>query len=88
MRDPDDTSVETLLRACEIGAAEGLRFVYAGNIPGAVGRWENTYCPGCGSLLIERHGFRILQQRVEKGACPDCTRAIPGFWKAPAAVRA
>ncbi len=84
MTDPDNTSVDTLLRACEIGKAEGLRFIYAGNIPGAVGRWENTYCPGCGVLLIERYGFRVLQQRVENGACPDCARAIPGFWKAPA----
>jgi pyruvate formate lyase activating enzyme len=81
MTEPGDTSVATLLRAAEIGAAEGLRFVYAGNLPGRVGRWENTYCPGCGELLIERHGFRILRNRVGDGHCPKCARAIPGRFR-------
>jgi pyruvate formate lyase activating enzyme len=84
MTGPDNTDVRTLLRAAEIGAREGLRFVYAGNIPGQVGRWENTWCPGCGALLVERRGFRVLQNRVAAGACPDCRRAIPGYWAAPA----
>jgi len=82
MTGPDNTNVATLLRAAEIGRKEGLRFVYAGNIPGGVGKWENTYCPGCGALLIERYGFRVLANRVASGACPDCSRAIPGFWAA------
>ena len=84
MTGPDNTQVSTLLRAAEIGAREGLRFVYAGNIPGQVGRWENTYCPGCRALLVERRGFRVLQNRVSAGACPECRRTIPGFWEAPA----
>jgi pyruvate formate lyase activating enzyme len=83
MTDPENTSVETLLRACAIGAAAGLRFVYAGNIPGGVSRWENTYCPGCGAMLVERVGYRIVQNRLLRGACPDCSRAIPGFWEVP-----
>ena len=74
----------TLLRAAEIGAAAGLRFVYAGNLPGRVGRWEHTWCPGCGALLIERFGFRILANRLSAGACPDCRRPVPGFWEADA----
>jgi pyruvate formate lyase activating enzyme len=82
---PRNTDVATLLRAAEIGASEGLRFVYAGNLPGSVGRWENTYCPQCHALLIERRGFRILQNRVADGSCPDCRRVIPGFWAAPKA---
>jgi pyruvate formate lyase activating enzyme len=85
MTDPDDTDVATLLRAAEIGAREGLRFVYAGNIPGHVGRWENTYCPACRALLIERWGFRVRANRVVDGRCPDCAREIPGFWKLPPA---
>src|SRR5260370_1398946 len=56
MTDPDNTTPETLIRACEIGAAAGLKFVYAGNLPGRVGRWEDTYCPDCGDRLIERSG--------------------------------
>jgi pyruvate formate lyase activating enzyme len=85
MTEPGNTRVASLLRASEIGAAEGLRFVYAGNLPGQVGRWENTYCPGCGELLIERYGFRVLRNRVGEGHCPKCARAIPGFWSVPAA---
>lgn len=84
MTDPENTSVATLLRAAEIGRTAGLRFVYAGNIPGRVGRWENTYCPGCSALLVERVGYRIMQNRLVRGACPDCGRAIPGFWDVPA----
>jgi AmmeMemoRadiSam system radical SAM enzyme len=87
MTKPENTNVATLLRAAEIGAAEGLRFVYAGNLPGQVGKWENTYCPGCGELLIERYGFRVLRNRVADGRCPKCARTIPGFWKMPAAGR-
>ncbi len=83
MTDAENTSTSTLLRAAEIGVAAGLRFVYAGNLPGRVGRWENTYCPGCKALLVERHGFRILGNRLANGSCPDCGRAIPGFWRVP-----
>jgi len=81
MTDPDNTSAETLLRACEIGAAAGLKFVYAGNLPGRVGRWEHTWCPDCGELLIERHGYVIRQQRIGAGGCcVACGRRIPGVW--------
>jgi len=82
MTGPRDTTAEDLVRACEIGAAAGLRFVYAGNLPGRVGRWEHTWCPGCGAQLIERFGFRVLRQRVgPDGRCPDCAAAIPGIWR-------
>lgn len=81
MQDPDNTPAETLIRAAEIGRAAGLHYVYAGNLPGQVGRWENTYCPNCGALLIERYGFLIRQQRVTPaGHCPDCGHTIPGIW--------
>jgi len=81
MTDPDDTPVATLERACEIGVEAGLRFVYAGNRPGRVGRWEHTWCPGCGELLIERSGYHIRRQRVgPDGTCPSCARRIPGIW--------
>jgi len=80
MTEPEDTGVATLVRAAEIGAGEGLRFVYAGNVPGEVGNWENTYCPGCRALLIERVGYRILKNRIPDGRCPDCSRQIPGVW--------
>ena len=80
MTGPDNTSTGTLLRAAEIGKAEGLNFVYAGNLPGRVNVWENTYCPGCGELLVERTGYRIQAMRIRNGACPKCSRPIPGVW--------
>jgi pyruvate formate lyase activating enzyme len=80
MTDHGPTPVSTLVGACEIGAAEGLRYVYAGNIPGAVGEWENTRCPQCGTTVIERHGFRVRKNVLKDGACPKCGTAIPGRW--------
>ena len=83
MTDPANTSSQTLLRAARIGKAAGLRFVYAGNIPGRTGNLENTYCPKCQELLIERVGFRVIAYRLTStGACPGCGAAIPGRWAA------
>ena len=81
MTGPDNTPVETLMRAAETGVAAGLKFVYAGNLPGRVGGFENTYCPGCKALLIERYGFRILKNAVPSGACPSCGLGLPGRWE-------
>jgi pyruvate formate lyase activating enzyme len=59
-----------------------LRFVYAGNLPGRVGDWENTRCPQCGELLIERFGFQVLTNRLTAaGQCPRCATPIPGRWR-------
>jgi pyruvate formate lyase activating enzyme len=81
MTGPDNTSVKTLIRAAEIGYAAGLKFVYAGNLPGRVGKFENTFCPNCKATLIERFGFHVLKNRITDGACPDCGTRIPGVWK-------
>jgi pyruvate formate lyase activating enzyme len=82
MTDPRNTTVSDLIRACEIGAEAGLRFVYAGNLPGRVGRWEHTWCPSCAALLVERFGYRVLRQRVTpQGTCPDCAARVPGVWQ-------
>jgi pyruvate formate lyase activating enzyme len=80
MTDPPRTSAEALLRAAEIGDRAGLRYVYAGNLPGFVRNRENTYCPGCQSALVERRGFRVLKNRLADGRCPECSRVIPGVW--------
>ena len=86
MTGPEDTRAETLLHAAEIGRSAGLRYVYAGNLPGATGPLENTRCANCGSLLVERFGFRVLRNRVHcEGSCPDCGARIPGIWKPAAA---
>jgi pyruvate formate lyase activating enzyme len=82
MTDRANTTAATLMRAAEVGLSEGLRYVYAGNLPGRVGRFENTYCPFCKTLLIERLGYRILQDVLTGtgGVCPSCAAAIPGVW--------
>ena len=69
------TPVSTLERAHALAKEVGLAFVYLGNVPGHP--LENTYCPRCGALLIERHGFSIAHCRLEDGRCPDCGRRIP-----------
>lgn len=81
MTDPDPTPVRTLQRAAEIGYKNGLHFVYAGNIPGAVGKYENTFCPSCGELLVEREGFRVRASHVRNGCCFKCGTSIPGRWE-------
>ncbi|HEY8223641.1 MAG TPA: AmmeMemoRadiSam system radical SAM enzyme [Pyrinomonadaceae bacterium] len=81
MTDNSNTTAEQLIHACEIGQEAGLRYIYAGNLPGRVGRWENTYCPECDELLVERYGYIIRQVKVTaSGQCPSCSRNIPGFW--------
>jgi len=81
MTDPDPTPVRTLLRAVEVGYSAGLHFVYAGNLPGMTGRYENTYCPSCKTLLIERIGFTVRKNLLAGGLCPKCKVSIPGVWK-------
>lgn len=87
--DVDSTPAKTLQRAAEIGQEAGLRFVYAGNLPGRVGEFENTFCPGCGERLVRRGGYVIQEYRITaQGACPKCATPIPGIWPAdPGAVR-
>ena len=80
MTGPDNTPVETLIRAAEKGYGAGLNYVYAGNLPGRVGKFENTFCPNCKATLIERYGFRVLSNRIKAGACPECEMKIPGRW--------
>jgi pyruvate formate lyase activating enzyme len=77
----ENTAVGSLLRAAEIGRDAGLKFVYAGNLPGAVGEWEDTRCPACNAALIRRRGFRIVENRIGTNAlCPECGDSIPGIW--------
>jgi AmmeMemoRadiSam system radical SAM enzyme/AmmeMemoRadiSam system protein B/AmmeMemoRadiSam system protein A len=83
MTDPDATPPRTLMRAAELGVKSGLRYVYAGNLPGQVGPWENTRCPECGETLIERYGYLIRSYRLTgHGCCPRCRYHLPGIWPA------
>ncbi len=81
--DQRDTNVEDLLQAAEIGHAAGLRYIYAGNLPGMVGRWEDTRCPQCSETLIRRYGYHIEEYGLTpEGRCPRCSCQIPGRWAA------
>jgi pyruvate formate lyase activating enzyme len=76
-----NTTVEDLLRAAEIGRQSGLCFIYAGNLPGMVGDWEDTRCPQCSETLIHRYGYLIEDYRLTpEGRCPRCAYQIPGRW--------
>ncbi len=72
------TSIRTLERAWHIGREAGLEFVYVGNVPGH--RYDNTYCPQCSMLLIERRGFEVVSNHLQQGRCPWCQRSIAGVW--------
>jgi pyruvate formate lyase activating enzyme len=72
------TPPATLETARKTAMGEGCRFVYAGNMPGMPG--EKTGCPECGRVLIDRYGFRVTENRIRDGKCPDCGSVIPGVW--------
>jgi len=80
MTDPDPTPLKTLIRAAEIGYNAGLRYVYAGNRPGEVGTYENTFCPSCGDTLVERSGYRIVSNKIKEGGRCKCGTLIAGRW--------
>jgi len=72
------TPLETVTRAWEIAKAEGLDYVYVGNVPGHPG--NNTYCPNDGKLLIQRRGYLILENNIVDGKCKFCGTEIAGIW--------
>jgi len=72
------TPVPTLEQAKSIADAEGLHYVYIGNVPRHPA--QNTYCPKCSKMLVERVGFTASQVLIRKGSCPFCQHPIPGVW--------
>lgn len=71
------TPVSVLNKAREIGLAQGLRYVYLGNVPGSEA--ENTYCYNCGKLLVEKYGYQIIQNNIDSGNCKFCGVKIDGL---------
>jgi pyruvate formate lyase activating enzyme len=78
LTDRPPTPVKTLSTAREIGMQAGLKYVYTGNVPGNTG--ENTFCPGCGEIVIERWGFQVGNVRIQDGKCSQCGTGIEGVW--------
>ncbi len=77
MQDHASTKLQTLQRAKKIATEAGLEYVYLGNVP----VHGDTYCPECGTLLIDRTGYSITQNSLKDGHCPKCNKAIEGVWK-------
>jgi pyruvate formate lyase activating enzyme len=75
MDDLPSTPTDTLEMAHDIAKKEGMRFVYTGNVPGH--KYENTYCPKCNALLIERRDFAVSAMRIKDGKCPECGEGVP-----------
>jgi pyruvate formate lyase activating enzyme len=81
MASTGSTTPAMLATAADIGRRAGLRFVYGGNLRSRVGHLEDTVCPTCDTLLVERRGYHILKNRLSGGgACPSCATVIPGRW--------
>jgi len=78
-----NTTALMLQQAAEIGRRSGLRFVYAGNLSGAVGNLEDTRCASCNDTLVARAGYRIRDYRITpNGCCPSCGTSVPGRFDA------
>ncbi|MDF1534920.1 MAG: AmmeMemoRadiSam system radical SAM enzyme [bacterium] len=78
LKDLPPTPVQTLRRARETALEAGLKYVYTGNVPGDPG--EDTFCPSCGKMVIDRHGYRILKYDVVDGKCKYCGQKIYGLF--------
>ena len=72
------TPLSTLEKARDIALRAGVKFVYLGNIPGHEA--ENTYCPKCRKMIVERRGFTILANYIVGNKCSFCHEPIPGIW--------
>jgi len=72
------TPVSTLEKAADIAGKANLNYVYIGNVPGH--KAENTYCPKCKKILIQRQGYVIRQFNLTNGRCAYCNNRIPGVW--------
>lgn len=70
MLDKISTPIKTIERAVEIAKDVGVEYVYVGNVWGH--RYEDTFCPNCGELLIDREGFYIVKMNLNGDRCPSC----------------
>jgi pyruvate formate lyase activating enzyme len=72
------TPVSTLEMAREVALSAGLEYVYVGNIPGHAG--ENTFCPKCKKMVIQRTGYMVGEIHLKDGKCRYCGKPISGIW--------
>jgi pyruvate formate lyase activating enzyme len=74
------TPVPTLEMAVEVAKGAGLHYPYIGNVPGH--KYESTYCPECGEMVIYRYGYHVDVKNMKDGCCGKCGEKIAGIWKA------
>ena len=74
----ESTPLATLERACSIARDAGLKYIYCGNVPGAVN--ESTLCPSCGRTVIDRVGYSVRGVNLTSGRCSNCDEPIEGRW--------
>ena len=79
MLDTPSTPQKNLIKAYNIGKKAGLKYVYTGNIPNM--NYESTYCPKCGTKIIERWGIEMIENKLQKNKCPNCGEQIAGRWE-------
>jgi len=72
------TPVSTLEKARAVALSAGLEYVYIGNIPGHEA--ENTFCPKCKKMIIQRTGYMVGEVNMKAGKCKFCGKPIPGIW--------
>jgi pyruvate formate lyase activating enzyme len=72
------TPTSILERCYGVAREEGLNYVYLGNVPGL--GYEDTTCPGCGTKVVRRIGYTVLENILIDGECPSCHKKIPGIW--------
>jgi pyruvate formate lyase activating enzyme len=78
LRNLPPTPVSTLEKARAVALSVGLEYVYLGNVPGHEG--ENTFCPRCKRLVIQRTGYMVGEVHLRGGTCGYCGKPIPGIW--------
>jgi pyruvate formate lyase activating enzyme len=79
LRNLPPTPLASVVKARQIALDHGMKFPYVGNVPsGHPG--ESTYCPGCGQVVVERAGYRILSMALKDGKCSSCGTVVPGVW--------
>jgi len=72
------TPVSTLVKARKTALDSGMKYVYIGNVPGT--DFENTLCPSCKKVVVERKGFQVLQKNLKGNTCVYCGTVVAGRW--------
>jgi pyruvate formate lyase activating enzyme len=78
LKDVAITPSETLVKAREIALKSGHKHVYIGNVTGTSA--DNTICPACKKIVVERFGYTVTSNNIKKGACSFCGQKIAGVW--------